>query len=146
MAAEIERAHGHTAEITVDPNTSSETPKTLTIEVPIGVLTRLHIYIPDGHHALAGLQIWYGIRQLFPYETGKWIRGNATNVIYEEYYELPSDPTIFTLKAYNEDTKYSHTFYLYFTILPKEVVEEWKRMSELTDLFRYLAFPWARRR
>ena len=79
------------------------------------------IYIPAGHHALAGMRILYGIEQLFPKQKDTWLRGEDESIVVDEWWDLVEQPITLRVQGYNLDDTYDHTFYIRITALPREV-------------------------
>jgi len=121
----------YTVVLTIPPNTPETVPVTKTITIEGAVLDRIHFLIPAGHHALARMAIFYGIEQIFPTERGTWLRGDDEDFSVRLNWPLPERKTTITLKGWNEDTEYEHTFYLRLEVT--ERVEEARPWDVITD-------------
>jgi len=117
--------------LTIPANTPEDAPVEKKLEIEGAVLDRIHTLIPAGHCALARLAIFYGIKQLFPYETGTWLRGDDESFSLRLNWPLPELTTTITLKGWNEDTIYDHTFYLRLEVA--ERIEEARPWQALLD-------------
>jgi hypothetical protein len=98
----------------IPKNTTQTSPKTANLVMEAGVVNRVNIIIPPGHAALAGLQIFNNTEQVIPVTS--WIKGNDDNLIFDVDIQLTGSgsPPVYqlTLKGYNEDDTYDHTFYV----------------------------------
>jgi len=121
--------------LTIPPNTPKDSPVSTTVELKKAVLTRISVRIPAGHHALAGLRILYGRLRLWPEERDTWITGDDETLVWDEYFELPHDPTRLTVEGYNEDDTYEHAFYLRFMTLPKAIAAPWLAVARFVKAF-----------
>jgi len=128
----------YTIKLTIPANTSKDAPVSTSVKLARAVLTRISIRIPAGHHAFAGLRILYGHLQLWPEETDTWISGDDEALEWNEYFELPDDPTRLTLEGYNEDDTYEHSFYVRMMTLPKAIAYPWLAVSKFVKLFSRL--------
>jgi len=128
----------YTAVLTIPANTPKDDPRKTQVELKRAVLTEISIRIPAGHHALTGIRILYGDLQLFPEEVGTWLQGDDEVIDWQEYFELPDDPTRLRIEGYNEDDTYEHSFYLRFATLPKRVAAPWLAIARFVKLFSRL--------
>jgi len=128
----------YTAKLTIPANTPRDRPVSVSIELTRAVLTRLSIRIPAGHCALTGLRISYADMCLWQEESGTWISGDDEVLEWNEYFELPDDPTRLTLEGYNEDDTYEHSFYVRMMTLPKAIAYPWLVVSKFVKLFSRL--------
>jgi len=125
----------YSIKFTVPANTSKTKPKKQIIELKKGVITRLFIQIPYGHFGLTGLRILYGNLQLWPEEVDTWFIGDDIVLNFDEYFELPADPTKLTLVGYNEDEELDHSFIIHIAVLPK-IIAGWAiAISRFVRLF-----------
>jgi len=126
-------------ELTIPANTPETAPVEKSVTVEGAVLDAMHFLIPDGHVGLARLAIFYGIKQLFPYETGTWLRGNAESFSLTLKWKLPEPKLDLLLKGWNEDDTYPHTFYVRMEVA--EEVEEarpWRVIADFVAILRRL--------
>lgn len=104
--------------VKVPANTTEKLPFTLEMPVSRGVIHKWVVYIPSGHWGEAHLSIWHGSTPLLPTNPGGWIHGDEFSLPGDDFLYLKTDPYILTAKAYNEDTKYQHSFFVYIWIKP----------------------------
>jgi len=128
----------YTVKLTIPPNTPRDSPVSTTVKLVKAVLTRISIRIPPGHHALAGLRILYGRLRLWPEEKDTWITGDDETLAWDEYFDLPHDPTRLTLEGYNEDDTYEHSFYVRLMTLPKAIAYPWLAVARFVRAFEKL--------
>ncbi|MEM2618899.1 MAG: hypothetical protein QW356_05390 [Candidatus Hadarchaeales archaeon] len=112
----------YTRILTVPPNTPPESPKAEFLDVDYGILYRITIQIPPGHHGLTGMRILYGNAQLWPLPEGTWFRGSGVLLNFDERWVTPDRPTRLCLQGYNLDTAYEHSFYVTLGVLPPEEI------------------------
>jgi len=128
----------YTIKLTIPANTSKDAPVSTSVELARAVLVRFSLRIPPGHCALTGLRIKYGRMQLWPEEPDTWISGDDEALEWNEYFELPDDPTRLTLEGYNEDVAYEHSFYVRMMTLPKAIAYPWLAVSKFVKLLSRL--------
>jgi len=108
--------------LSIPANTPKTSPLKQKLEFVRGVLTELRVMIPDGHHGLAHFQLWDGGNPLVPYQAEQSVCGNDETIRIEVYKEFVTPPYELMALGWNEDTKYEHSFYLRFQLLPRELV------------------------
>jgi len=128
----------YVVKITIPKNTPKTSPKEVTVELEKAVITRLFIQIPPGHHALTGLRIMYGNLQLWPKEFDTWFTGDDIVLNFDEYFELPDDPTKLRIEGYNEDDTYDHSFIIHIATLPRYIAGWMIALTRFVRLFRRL--------
>jgi len=128
----------YTVTLTVPKNTPKEKPIEAAVSLEKAVVTRLFIQIPAGHHLLTGLRILYGDLQLWPRWSGTWFRGDNIVLDFEEFFELPDDPTTLRIQAYNEDDTFSHSFVVHISTLPKRIAGWMVALARFVGLLRRL--------
>lgn len=94
--------------------------KEFSIEVEGDVITYVRVRFPPGPQGLLKVAIFYGIKQIFPYEEGTYFAGDDEVIDWHEYFELPETPCSLKVKAKNEDDTYEHSFYLIINVQKKE--------------------------
>ncbi len=105
----------------IEPNTTITNPKKQVFEFISGVLDRVRIRIPSGHFGNTGLQIWYGEKQIIPYNKDAWITGDDEVIEWKEFIILRDNPTKLTFYGYNLDNEFEHSFICYFLVIPFEI-------------------------
>jgi len=94
--------------------------KEFTLPIEGDVITYVRLRYPPGPMGLLKVAVFYGIKQIFPYEEGTWFYGNDEIIEWEEYWTLPEERTTLTIKAENDDDTYDHSFYLIINVRRKE--------------------------
>jgi len=120
-------------DITAPANTPQSSPVTQDVTIKAGVIRKIIVLIPYGHKALAHLVIKDGATQVFPREGD--IHGDGETLTIDTWIEIPEPERTLTLVAWNEDTKYSHTFYVRIIVLPV-----WLAAPEVWLLDKFKAF------
>jgi len=103
-----------TTSITIPPNTPSTSPVEQSFTIKGDYLVGVSVLIPAGHHAVAGLRIYYGNRQIIPANEDGWLRGDDESLYWSENMKLPEPETTLRILGYNDSTNYDHTFYIRF--------------------------------
>jgi len=125
--------------LTIPANTPEDTPVEKKLELEGAILDRIHVLIPAGHHALARFAIFYGIKQLFPYETGTWLRGEDESFSVRLNWSLPELKTTITFKGWNEDDTYPHTFYMRLEVTERvEEARPWRVIADFVAILKRL--------
>jgi len=128
----------YTIKLTIPANTPRDAPVSTSVELARAVLTRISLRIPPGHCAVTGLRIKYGRLQLWPEEPDTWLTGDDETLMWDEYFELPHDPTRLTIEAYNESAEYEHTFLIRLITLPKAIALWQVALVKFAEAFRRL--------
>ncbi|MCD6590267.1 hypothetical protein J7K74_03750 [Candidatus Woesearchaeota archaeon] len=103
----------YTAYIKVPANTPKENPVVKKIKINERYLTRITVFFPPGVACLARVAFFYGERQILPPPDNEWITGHAYPISSSIEFRGPEIPWDLTIKAYNLDTRYDHTLYIY---------------------------------
>jgi len=104
--------------ITAPAETPKTKPERKDVKLKPGILKLVEIYVPAGHAYRAHLGILDGETQIIPWGDDQFIEGDGETFEYDPDRELPSEPAVLTLSAWNEGL-YPHTFYLKFWVQPK---------------------------
>jgi len=127
------------AQLSIPANTSETSPTEKTLEIEGAILNTIHCLIPDRHVGLARLAIFYGIEQIFPYESGTWLSGNDESFNINLKWPLPESKITLILKGWNEDDTYDHTFYLRLEVAEQpEEARPWKILSDFVQILKKL--------
>jgi len=130
---------GYTVELSIPPNTPEDNPVEKTLIIEGEVLERIHFLIPCGHQSLARLAIFYGIHQIFPAEPGTWLKGEDESFSMRIGWRLPEFKVKITLKGWNEDDTYQHTFYLRLEVVEKvEEARPWQVIIDFVAILKRL--------
>lgn len=128
--------------ITISPNTSKNNAISKEIVIQEDVITTVSVYFPPGHACLTGVAFFYGEEQIFPDKNYDWIRGNDESVNAQLYFIMPDVPGEIIVKAFNEDTTYSHTVYFRVEALPIEIALWQKQITLLASMFASIYDVW----
>ncbi len=90
------------------------------LEVEGDVITYVRLRFPWGPQMLLKIQMFYGEKQIFPYEEGTWFAGDGEVIQWDEYWELPETPCRIIIRAQNDDDTYDHSFALTVNVMKKE--------------------------
>jgi len=90
------------------------------LEIEGDVITYVRVRFPPGPQGLLKVAVFYGIKQIFPYEEDTQFAGDDEIIEWQEYWELPEERTKLIIKATNEDDTYEHSFYLIINVQKKE--------------------------
>ena len=121
--------------ITIPPNTPKGNPIIKEIEVKEPVITTVSVYFPPGHACLTGVAIFYGEEQISPAKNYDWLRGNDESVNAQLYWISPIVPCRIKIKAFNEDTTYTHTVYIRVEALPVDIALWHINIALFTKMF-----------
>jgi hypothetical protein len=106
----------YTIDITIPANTPKESPIEEKVLIKSGVIRKISILIPSGHFCLAHLVIKDGETQIVPHEGD--IHGDGETLEFEDWIQIEEPERIITFCGWNEDTTFSHTFYVRIIVLP----------------------------
>ena len=93
----------------IPANTPASLPLTATMQLSSGTITLVAIQFPSGVNALAHLQIWNGLHQLFPTNQNGDFATGAETIVWDEDEVIDQPPFQLTLIGWNLDTVYDHT-------------------------------------
>jgi len=96
------------------------TEKEFELEIEGDVITHVRIRFPPGPNGLLKVAIYYGIKQIFPFEENTYFWGDDEIIEWDEYWELPESPCTLRIKAKNEDDTYEHSFGLVIVVQKRE--------------------------
>jgi len=108
------------------------------LEVEGDVITYVRIRFPPGPNALLGVSIFYGIKQIFPYEENTMFYGDDEFIDWDEYWELPESPCTLIIQGKNDDNTYEHTFYLVINVQKREYTLAGQIATKITSGLRRL--------
>jgi len=126
-------------ELAIPANTPEDSPIVKTLPIEGAVLDTIHFLIPDGHLSLARMSIFYGIKQIFPYESGTWLRGNNESFTLRPKWPMPESRLNLIFKGWNEDEIYDHTFYIRLEVAEQpEEARPWKIIIDFVAILKKL--------
>ena len=102
----------------IPANTPASAPLTATMQLSSGTITLVAIQFPSGVNALAHLQIWNGLHQLFPTNQDGDFATGAETIVWDEQEVLELSPFALTLIGWNTDTVYDHTITVRIAMAP----------------------------
>lgn len=102
--------------LTIPANTPVSAPVEQEMILGPGVMSRVRIAIPAGHHGLAHLRIYRWGHQLYPTTPDADYAGDDEVIEIED--NMPGDEPPYTLRlwGYNTSTQYDHTFEVSITL------------------------------
>ena len=95
--------------VTIPANTPATAPLVTTMNLAAGRITLMAIQFPSGVNALAHVQVWRGLHQLFPTNQDGDFATGAETIVWDEDETIDQPPLSLTIYAWNADTVYSHT-------------------------------------
>ena len=107
---------------TIPANTAKGSARTKTLKLTKGVIHRLSVHFPAGCNGLANVQLLKGVHHVFPTNTQGSFAGNNESIVFNEFHEIKSHPTVLTLRTWNTDTVYEHTVTVRIGLLPRFAV------------------------
>lgn len=110
----------YTTSITAPASTLETAAVDQVLTVARGIIHRVEIQIPHGHFALAKMTISLGGHQIIPLNKYSYINGNGETFIGIEHINLLKETNELTLRMWNDDDFYAHTFYIRVEILREE--------------------------
>jgi len=100
------------ATITTPANTAKADAVETIMPVTKGLIWLIEVNIPSGVYGLTHMQLFDGTYQLFPASPGESITGDGVIAKYDDIYFKNYAPFELTVKTWNVDTVYDHTFHL----------------------------------
>jgi len=132
----------YVVKLTVPANTPKTKPTRAEIKVHEDMLTRVEAYFPPGCMGLVGSALYYGRMMVWPSREGEWVIGDAETVKDDFMYHLPEKPCKLIVKAYNEDTTFSHSVIWRLSAQMREygewqkaTVGSYKTLKDLAEFF-----------
>lgn len=108
-------------DITISAGTAKTSPKTQTLTLSKGVITKLEIKFPAGCNGLVFVRILRSEFQLIPLSKDEWITGDDEAALTEGYYELETTPPELKFVGASPDCTYDHTITVRAQVLPRAV-------------------------
>lgn len=110
------------ADITIPAGKTKADPTIVTLPMAHGIITKFMVRPRPGHAALAHLVIMHFNHQIAPSTENMDLHGDADPIDWEDYYEFYQKPYELTIKGWNDDDTYPHTFTVYVAILPRRAI------------------------
>lgn len=94
-------------------------PVTFNMSLPIGIINTIHIETPLGCSGLVGIQVWRGVRQVFPLPEETWFKSDNSVYHFSFSHSMETEPYQITLRGYNLDDTYQHQIMIAFEMSGK---------------------------
>lgn len=98
--------------LAIPKNTVQSAYVSYTLRLPIGRINKIWLEYPLGVAGLAGVQLWRGVRQIFPLPEGNWLRSNNSTLNFSFTHDIDSEPYEVEIRGYNLDDTYQHTIWI----------------------------------
>jgi hypothetical protein len=108
------------------------TPETVTLPVTEGTVERVWVRWHWGSANLCGVRMCYNSFQYWPLTLGGWFPSNPETLEFAQAIPLVNEPFEITVEGYNLDDTYSHTVWVAFLIVRRDITENMKQF--LRDL------------
>ncbi len=95
-------------ELIVPPSTTRAAPVSADIDFQPMIVHGVEIIHPTGCASLVGVWIEHHGARLWPVNTDQYFRGNGSPIRFSPERELSENPLTLIVKAYNDDTLYTH--------------------------------------
>jgi len=104
--------------ITIPKNTPETAPVEVEAKLNEGTIRYVEVAFPPGPAALAHLQIWDGLHQVWPTNPGGSFAWNDYTIKFDDEYVIQNPMNILTLVGWNEDDSFDHTITVRFKVEP----------------------------
>jgi len=103
-------------------NTSSNKKE---IEMPMvsGVIHQVDVVFPDSCNHNIRVQVFDASMQLWPFNRGGTIRGDAAVISFRDFHELTPASNILRAVAWWEDSETAQTVFIQIGILPRSILQ-----------------------
>jgi len=108
------------------------------LQVYRGIITRIIVLIPAGHHGLAHLVLSIGDTPIAPEHGVEGIHGDDQILPFLLYHPVTSDKEYIKAEVWNEDDTYSHAFYIFVEIQPPELAQAQQELVKIMQQIRTL--------
>lgn len=120
-------------------NTSEANAVEQTIDLSHGVIIKVIFRPRPGHASVLHVRVFHRRHQIFPDNADDDLHGDTFPVEWEEWYEMFEKPFTLTIRAWNDSTRYPHTFDIAFAVLPKYAALPFAVARAIGDMFRLLS-------
>jgi len=121
-------------DITLPANTLATSPKTQTLKLSKGVITKVEVKFARGCHGMVQVRLLHQESQLVPLSRGEWVTGDDEAVSFPEFFELWTTPYQLKFIGCSPGTTYDHVLSVRITVLPKQVASMIPVIELLTRL------------
>jgi hypothetical protein len=125
-------------DIVVPAGTTEDNPKTQTLKLSKGVITRAEVKFPAGCHGLVKVRLYFHEFQLVPLSRGEWVTGDDETCETEAYYEMMGTPYELKFIGASPDCTYDHGITVRVQVLPKAIASWVQVIEALNKLLRRL--------
>ncbi len=95
----------------------------LSLPVVTGIIHQVDILFQSGCAHEINVQIFDAISQVWPSNSGKSFRGDATVISFREFYDIESDPAELTAYLWTTDTSILFEVIIQIGILSKRILQ-----------------------
>jgi len=125
--------------ITVPVGRLEANPVERTVDLSHGVITKVSFRPRPGHCAELHAVVYHRRHQIFPENADDSLHGDTFPIEWEDWYEMFEPPFTLTIKAWNDDPDYDHTFDISFAMLPKFATLPYAFARTISDVFSLLS-------
>jgi len=124
--------------LTVPANTPEDAPVERALKIEGDVVTLAQVDFPYGCAHLVRAAFFYGIKQLWPSETGTWFRGTGTTKGGKVLWDMPEPKVTLTLRGWSEDDTYDHELIFSIITEPAPAARPWKVLADFIAILKQL--------
>jgi hypothetical protein len=106
-------------DILIPADRKEATPIEQILELPIGIITQVHIKFPAGCHGMVKVRLFRWAFQLIPLSPDEWVTGDNESIPTETYYPLMATPTFLKFIGCSPSTDYDHTISVRIEVTPE---------------------------
>jgi len=125
--------------ITVPVGRLLANPVERTVDLSHGVITKVSFRPRPGHTGECHCVVYHRRHQIFPENADDSLHGDTFPIEWEEWYEMFEPPFTLTIKAWNVDPLYPHTFDISFATLPKFAALPYAFAKAIAEVFSLLS-------
>lgn len=106
----------------VPANTTESNPNWQKFRVEKGTIRQWIVFFDPESADLLHVRVFYQGSQILPFSQDKWLTAFFTDSPFEENIELNVPPYVLDIKAYNEDSRHPHEYFVHCVILRDQPV------------------------
>lgn len=129
----------YTYTITVPKSTAKTSPVDTITKLTLGVITRVSFRPRPGHAGLCHCQVLQRNTVLWPVNPDDSLHGDTFPIEWDEHHEMTEAPYELTIRAWNLDDTYAHTFDISFAITELQFTLGAILSKALGDILRILS-------
>lgn len=109
--------------LAIPRSTTIQSYVSVTLPLPISQSERIWIEFPEGCKGLAGIQLYHGVKQIFPLPEGNWFRSDGYTFSFRFSNLFSIEPYEVEIRGYNLDDTFQHTIWVALELhgLPSEL-------------------------